>query len=72
MEGKEGRIDEGQGILIFHGDVVQITVVDAGMERAILLANDLNPAPTGEEDGRMIPAARDSPMYSSIDSHSGR
>ena len=39
MEGDEGGTDEGQGILIFDGDVVQVMVVDTGMERAVLLAH---------------------------------
>ena len=39
MEGDEGGTDEGQGMLIFDGDVIQAMVVYTGTESAVLLAH---------------------------------
>ena len=58
-------------VTILHRDVIDSSIVDAGYQGAVFLPTKKKPAPAGEEEGQMIPAARDSPRYFSMASVSG-
>ncbi len=67
----EADVRSGDGYLF-------LTVMLLRPLKSMHLCSDLSffstktkPAPSGEEDGRIIPAARDSEIYFSIASHSG-
>ena len=70
--GTKAELMRGKGYLFFTVMLFRPrSSIQGHSERSFLLTKK-NPAPTGDEDGRMIPAARDSPIYSSMDSRSGQ
>ena len=58
-QGFEGRTQEGKRVLIFDSDVVKLSIVYARSQTAIFLGNKEKIA-TGEEDGFIMPDAKDS------------
>lgn len=61
----EGGGEKGQRVFVLDGDFIQQCFV-------LFFSTKKNPAETGEEEARMMPAKGDSEMYFSIASRSGR
>ncbi len=52
--------DEGERVPVPDCNVIEAVIVNAGSEGLIFLLYEENSAPAGEEEGQMIPAARES------------
>lgn len=56
--------------IVFDGNVVKSTIVNA-QTNELSFSTKKNPAPSGEEEGWMMPAFRAAPMYFSMGCYSG-
>lgn len=71
LKGSESNVEQRQRVSVADGARVQTLIIDTCAQRSVLLLTKKNPAPTGEEEGWIIPDAKDSERYLSIASHSG-
>ena len=65
LEQFKGGGEEWEGVAVLNCDIIKSTIVYTGPQRLVPLIHK-NPAPAGDEEGRMISAATESCMYSSM------